>query len=100
MSNERNSKFTGLNHTSVGIPDRFNKGIAGGSFKMTQGNYLGRVVENVDNDYSGAIWVEIIGQQRIMDTSNEEGRKSTFKKPPIWWLFFCPSSIASNYLKI
>lgn len=79
MPNEGSSKFTGLNNTSIGIPDRFNKGTAGGSFKMTQGHYLGRVVDNVDNDYGGAIWVEIIGQQRIMDTSTEEGRKSTFK---------------------
>lgn len=79
MPSEKSSKFTGLNNTSIGVPDRYVKGIAGGSFMMTQGHYLGRVVDNVDNDYSGAIWVEIIGQQRVMDTSTEEGRKSTFK---------------------
>jgi hypothetical protein len=78
MPSEKSGKYSGLNNTSVGIPDRYIKnGI--GSFNMVQGNYIARVIDNVDNDYNGAIWVELVGQQSIVDTSTEEGRKSTFK---------------------
>lgn len=78
MPIERSGKYSGLNNTSVGIPDRYIKNSIG-SFNMVQGNYIARVIENVDNDYDGSIWVEVVGQQSIVDTSTEEGRKSTFK---------------------
>ena len=78
MPNESSSRYTGLNNTSIGIPDRYIKNGVG-SFNMTQGVYIGRVIESVDTDYQGHIWVEIVGQQSIVDTSTSASRSSTFK---------------------
>lgn len=78
MSSKEQNRFTGLNATSVGIPSRFEKGGSRG-FNPLQGMYIGRVIDNVDPDYQGHIFVEVIGQQSIVDTSSDASRKSVFK---------------------
>lgn len=78
MSNKEQNRFTGLNSNSEGIPSRFEKGGSRG-FNPVQGMFVGRVIDNVDPDYQGHIWVEVIGQQNIMNTDSDASRKATFK---------------------
>jgi uncharacterized protein (DUF2345 family) len=75
---EDNSKFSGLNDGARNTLGRFIKN-SHGTFNMTQGVYIARVIDNVDSDYLGHVWVEIVGQQSITDTSSASSRQSNFK---------------------
>lgn len=69
MSKE--SRFTGLNRESEGVPDLFTRQPVGG-YNSTSGVFRAKVVDSKDPDYQGSVWVELPGSQGSNYYTNKE----------------------------
>lgn len=74
---ERN-RFTGLNTSSIGIPDSYGRESYSGYHNLS-GMFLAKVVDNVDKDYQGHIYVELVGQQTVSSKDSAEERQRFHK---------------------
>jgi hypothetical protein len=72
MSKEAN-RFTGTNRDSSGIPAIYQSGDRAG-FTMSNGVFLAKVVDIADEDYGGAIWVELVGHQTFGERDTRDQR--------------------------
>ena len=72
--------YTGNNNNSIGVPrTMFDKTHgAQGVMKLT-GLYICKVIDIVDDRYEGFLYVEIIGQGYLGETSSAESRKEYFR---------------------
>lgn len=73
--------FTGLNADSSGIPSSYRGGSANG-YNAPSGLYLAKVVENVDEDYQGQIFVELVGHQTVSTKDSSQERRRFHKIRP------------------
>lgn len=69
MSKE--SRFSGLNKESEGIPDLFTRKPVGGH-NSTAGIFRAKVVDSKDEHYQGSVWVELPGAQGSNYLTNKE----------------------------
>lgn len=74
-------QFTGLNADSTGVPTRYTRQGQSG-FNSLTGLYLAKVVENVDEDYQGHVYVELVGHQTISSKDSPEERRRFHKIRP------------------
>jgi hypothetical protein len=73
MSNKEQNKHTNTNRDSIGVPSRFTSGNRQG-FVMPNGVYVGKVVDESDGDYGGAIYVNLVNNRNNGGTTNREDR--------------------------
>lgn len=74
-------RFTGLNADSTGVPTRYTRGAQSGYNSLT-GLFLAKVVDNVDEDYQGHIFVELVGHQTISAKDSAQERRRFHKIRP------------------
>lgn len=68
-------RYGGINRTSRGVPEMFNKSANVGGIHKQTGCYIAKVVDIVDDRYEGYIYVEIVGDNYTGNTTtNVEDR--------------------------
>ncbi len=78
MSNKEQNRSTSSNRDSIGIPAGFSSGNRPG-FAMPTGVYVGKVVDNADGDFGGAIHVQLVNNQKWGSTDTREDRQKFTK---------------------
>jgi hypothetical protein len=71
-------RHSGLNTQFTGVRTSVNPGITG-EFNNLTGLYSAKIVDNVDENFEGHVWVELLGQNRPSDKDSKEERHSYHK---------------------